>query len=1034
MIDDRELVAGFIEEAQQHLSNVEPDLLQMEKHLGEVDSEVVNRIFRAIHSIKGAAGFFGFQNISTLSHEMESLLSLLREGKMTITSDVIDVLLDGVDLMNEMVNDVASSEEVEIEATVEVIREKREAGGGGGKKAGKKAVKEKAADVVQPDSNVTELMAEFDLEEEIIKKVAQGGEYLYRVQVGIAGDLKEKGEEPDAYFKEIGKLGRILASRVEEDTLAGLEESLEADPVITFLFATVLDPDLAHVGLEVDEDAVHRVDISDYAKKVKEAAKAEEPEKPAESPADEEAASEEEAPADTETEETAAEEEVKEKDEPEKPAKAEKKDDGGASPKIAQVHTDEKLRVSVRLLNDLVDLAGELVLSRNQLMQKTLPLVKEVQGLNPILQSISWVTSEMQERIMHLRMQPVSLLFGKFPRVVRDLSKQFKKEIILSSSGEEVELDKSIIESLVDPLTHLIRNSVDHAIESPDEREKLGKARQGHIKLEAYHEGGQVHIDIVDDGKGIDPDKIAQSAIKKGLIDEDEAANMHDRDKVRLIFRAGFSTAEQVTSVSGRGVGMDVVITNIEQLGGTVDIQSAVGEGTRIGLMLPLTLAIITGLVVKVGDQRFVLPQANLEELVRIRPNEINERIDKVQGIRLLRLRETLIPLVYLDNVLMHQETGDVSRSNGDKPLNILIMRSGEKVFAAKVDAVESMEEIVVKPLPRFLQKMKSFSGTTIMGDGSVAMILDPPGIAGLVKLDNLGEKMKAQLEEVTTDEEKHAGEILNLLVFDNGTQERFALPLNLITRIEKISLSDIEWLENKPYFQYRNQKLRLIMLEDFLPVVAPHRDEDAQIGIIIPKIGEKPIGVVINRIIDTVETAVELDTKTIVAPGLFGSAIIKDRITLMPDLYRLFEMAEPGQFGGEEFKKKKKEKKHRILIVDDTPFFRMVERDYLESANYKVDSAQDGEEALEKLAENEYDAVVLDILMPRLDGWGVIEEMRNDERWKHIPVLAVTSLGDEASLEKGKEMGFTDWESKLNKERMLEKISAMIANAGVTA
>ncbi len=1023
MIDDKELIAGFIEEAQQHLSNVEPDLLEMEQHLGEVEKEVVNRIFRAIHSIKGAAGFFGFQNISTLSHEMESLLSLMREGKMQITEDVIDVLLDGVDLMNTMVNDVASSEEVEIEEAVEAIKKVRN--GGEDEKSGKKQEEKTPATKTEqepaPDDNAAELIEEFELDEELLKKVARSGEYLYKVTVGIQSVLAGKGDNLEDYFAEIGKLGRIIGSRIDESSLVGLEACFGSDPVLIFLFATVLDPDLANVGLELPEETISRVDISEYSRKLKEAIKKEQ-EKHAKSASTSASAKVKQ---ETQKPEEQAQAAKAEDDEKEKP---EKTKDKKPAAKIAQVQTDEKLRVSVRLLNDLVDLAGELVLSRNQLLQTTLPLAKEVQGLNPILQSISWVTSEMQERIMHLRMQPVSLLFGKFPRVVRDLSKQFKKEIVLASSGEEVELDKSIIEALVDPLTHLIRNSVDHAIESPDEREKLGKPRQGHIRLEAYHEGGQVHIDIVDDGKGIDPEKIAASAIKKGLIDEDEAGNMSDLDKVRLIFRPGFSTAEKITSVSGRGVGMDVVITNIEQIGGTVDIQSQVGEGTRMGLMLPLTLAIITGLVVRVGDQRFILPQANLEELVRIRPHEINERINKVQGVSLLRLRDTLIPLVYLEDVLFHGDINPIEKTNGHKPLNILIIRAGEKTFAAKVDAVESMEEIVVKPLPRFLQRMKSFSGTTIMGDGSVAMILDPPGIAGLVKLENLGDKMKSHVDDHSAEEQEQTGEILNLLVFDNGASERFALPLNLITRIEKISYSDIEWLENKPYYQYRKQKLRLLMLEDYLPVQAPHRDDSTEIGIIIPKIGGKPIGVVINRIIDTVETTVELDTKTIIAPGLFGSAIIKERITLMPDLYRLFEMAEPSWFGQEEFKKEKLDRKPRILVVDDTPFFRMVERDYLESASYEVHTAEDGEKALEKLAEHEYDAVILDILMPRLDGWGVIEEMRKDQRWKNIPVLAVTSLGDEASLEKGKQLGFTDWESKLNKDRILQKIDRMIS------
>ena len=386
----------------------------------------------------------------------------------------------------------------------------------------------------------------------------------------------------------------------------------------------------------------------------------------------------------------------------------------------------------------MVNLAGELVLGRNQLLQICQPLVKEVAGLNGVLQHISRITTEMQEKIMQLRMQPVAIIFSKFTRVVRDLSHKLNKEVKLEIYGEDVELDKTIIEGLSDPLTHLIRNSVDHGIELPEERVANGKSANGTIKLQAYHQGGMVHIEVIDDGKGVDPAIVGKKAIEKGLITKDNLEVMTEKDIVKLIFKPGFSTATTVSDVSGRGVGMDVVMTNIDQLGGTVDVESKKGEGTKVSIVLPLTLAIVSGLIVEVKKQRFIIPEINVEELVRIIPEEKKELVNNVQETYVLHLRETLLPLLNLSEALGMENSDDLLQqiANPDKSFEVIVIRHGEGVFCIVVDDIVKIEEIVVKPLPHYLKRMKTFSGATILGDGTVALILDIVGIAEKMSVD----------------------------------------------------------------------------------------------------------------------------------------------------------------------------------------------------------------------------------------------------------------------------------------------------------
>ncbi len=1020
MNEDPELLAGFLDEATENLSVIEPDLLALEKHGDGTDPEIINRIFRAIHSIKGGAGFFGLENVGRISHEMESLLALLRDKKIAVTQELMDLLFDSFDVVKNLFADLSASDEMDIENAVQRVIRQREASTGEAPSAERmKPRKKERAPATKPQAKTaapaSAKPAPGAASSQHLAGLIDSGRYVYHVRLDT-----EWPDDAHRWMNDIEHLGQVVSPVDGEGNSVDLAASVDSRKPVRFYYSTVLDPDLIAGALQVPEEAVEQVTL-DTLERMEEASRASIAAAAAAEPGEEP-----EAPP---AEETAA--------QPESSALADLR-----KRKMA----DEKLRVSVNLLNDLMDLAGELVLARNQLGEVIRISDTGSQPLQHAMQNVSWVTTEIQEKIMSLRMQPLGVLFSKFPRTVRDLSKKTGKQIELVMKGEEVELDKTIIELLVDPMTHLVRNAVDHGIESPAERRQSGKPAGGQIRFDAYHEGGQVHIDIYDNGKGLDPAKIAASALEKDLLTAEELDSMSEREKLRIIFMPGFSTVEQVSSLSGRGVGMDVVLKNIESLGGSVDIESSVGEGTRFGLVLPLTLAIVKGLVFQVSGRRFIIPEVNIDELVRVRVEEIRHRVNMVQGVQVLRLRDRLLPILDLARLLRLSE-GDEARlstdasatpagSNGrglatreraqQRTVQFVIVRFGASLFAMQVDAVDTVDEIVVKPLPGFFQKMRHYSGATVLGDGSVSLILDPAGMAAAVGVREF-EDEAAEAKSEAEKEQERLQETVSMLLFDNGTDERFAMPLPLISRIERIRPEKIEWIRDNPYYQYRGEKLRLISLHDVLPIARPEKPLEGEIGVLVPKTYKHPVGIVFKNIIDTIESTVELDTESIMAPGLFGSSVLEGKITLMPNMYEIFDMVFPEPVGkggaGRSKSKLKSGKAPSLLVVDDTPFFRMMEKKYLESAGFRVKLAENGHEALELLNKERFDAVVLDIIMPGMNGFEVMSEIRKRSNLADLPVIAVTSLEDRASREHGREVGFDDWEEKLDRERLVEKV-----------
>jgi two-component system chemotaxis sensor kinase CheA len=671
----------------------------------------------------------------------------------------------------------------------------------------------------------------------------------------------------------------------------------------------------------------------------------------------------------------------------------------------------QSIRVNVDLLENLMTMVSELVLTRNQLMQ-ILRSQKDSEFTTP-LQHLSHVTTELQEGVMKTRMQPIGNAWAKLPRIVRDLALELDKKVDLRMLGAETELDRQVLEMIKDPLTHMVRNSADHGIELPADRVRAGKPEQGTITLNAYHQGGHIVLEISDDGRGLALDKIKKKAVASGLVSETELAAMTDQQIQQFIFKAGFSTASQVTSVSGRGVGMDVVRTNIEKIGGTIELKSQEGKGSSFIIKIPLTLAIVSALIVECAGEKFAIPQISVVELVRAAANSEN-RIEQLNSTPVLRLRNRLLPLVSLQNLLKLGTRGE----HGGETF-IVVAQVGTYSFGIIVDRVFDTEEIVVKPVAPILRDIAMFSGNTILGDGSVIMILDPNGIAaasGDITVEESG------IREQAVARASDSGERTSLLLFRAGDEGPKAVPLALVARLEEIELATIEQSNGKPVVQYRGKLMPLVTI-----------DPSCQIGdkgrqpVLVFADREHTMGLVVDEILDIVEEelAVELVAER---PGFMGSAVIAGKATDVIDagyyLTLAFEnwFGTHGELGADEDAK-------RILIVDDSPFFRNLLAPLLAVAGYRVTTVESADRALGLCEAGEnFDVIVSDIEMPGMNGFQFAEAVRNSARWQNTPLVALSSHTSAKDLDRGRAVGFSDYVKKFDRDALLTTLSETLS------
>jgi two-component system, chemotaxis family, sensor kinase CheA len=554
----------------------------------------------------------------------------------------------------------------------------------------------------------------------------------------------------------------------------------------------------------------------------------------------------------------------------------------------------ETIRVGVNVLDKLMTLVGELVLARNQLLQISNTL--EDTPLQAVSQRMNLIATELQEQVMKTRMQPIGNIWAQFPRTVRDVALGCGKEVAIEMEGKETELDKTIIEAIKDPLTHLVRNSVDHGIELPEARLKAGKARVGRLILRAFHEGGQVNIEISDDGAGLSSDRIRMKAIERGVITAEKAARMTEREIFNLIFLPGFSTAEKVTNVSGRGVGMDVVKTNVEKIGGLVDLQSSLGHGTTVRVKIPLTLAIIPALVVTCAGERYAIPQVNLLELVRLEAEEVGKSVEMVHGAPVYRLRGRLLPLVYLNRELKLVEKPD-SGGSSDGAVNIVVLQADDRQFGLVVDEINDSEEIVVKPLRKQLKTVKTFAGSSIMGDGKVALILDVLGLAQRASV--VGESRERAAAGEKAESVETAVDKQTFLLFTGLGDSRMAIPLNILARLEEFPVSQVEMSGTQWVTQYRGQILPLVRLAVVLEerrhrlraLQAPPTPDSGPIQVLVLNHEGRTFGLVVDRILDIVEARADVKSKA-TRPAVLYSVVIGERVTELLDIPAILQIA----------------------------------------------------------------------------------------------------------------------------------------------
>ena len=1062
----------FVLESRDHLLHFEQSLLALEK----IDStaerkEQINRSLRAIHSLKGDAGFLGFTPLRTLAHAMESLLEAYRSGAEPVPTAVVEALLVARDRLAALVEDLEHCHESDLTPILARLDQASTQASGSGEQ---RLLLAEIAEATGPglarffrelesaggvQSPRLEGVPEFDLE-------LSTAAVVWRAVPASAAAAEELGRrwgrtaparpgEPSTFelevplkwlvdangglvrgFRLLDQLGTWIPDRLEIES-AGLVQQLPSPLFpIRGRLQTPLSLREVHDRLALVSDVSAPPSVSAGSVAAPPPAGVREPESTLAAASagrihvaprvDSGLPAASQAPSAATALVSASRSHAIGTTAPQSPAANE--------PAAVPHPTTERLtslRVNVELLDRMMTLVGELTLVRNQSL---LAFAEEEGGSRAIIQRLNSVTSELQETVLRTRMQPVGNLFGKFPRMVRDLARQLGKQVEIVTVGREVELDKTVLEQLSDPLTHLLRNSIDHGLEIPEERVARGKPAQGTVTLSATPADGQVLIEIRDDGRGIDPDAIRNKALSQRLKTAAELDAMSRRELYSLILLPGFSTARQVTDVSGRGVGMDVVKTNIEQLEGSLTIDSTPGEGTSMQLRVPLTLAIIPCLIVEVGEHRFAIPQRELEEIVCLHPGG-KGAIEHAFDTEVYRLRDRLLPIVRFQEVLDRPRAFDAtakaeiltrhppSGRDARRIEYIVVLRSRGRRFGLLVDQVRGTQEVVVKPMHPAMKRVGVFSGATLMGDGQVALIAN---VEGIVDHSNCfaGGLRSATSETVSQARDPH--EVHRVLIFEYGPREQFALPLVQIRRLELIQSSQIETIGENEFVTLDGMATRVVRLDQVLHASRPA--PASQMYLILPKFVSEPMGILVSRIIDTDTLAIELQQAAGKEPGVLGTALIRNRLSLFLDVQKIREEVfgiNPLLSDPQENPSVPAPAGRSVLLIDDTPFFREVVKRYLEADGIEITTAVDGLDGLQKLAEGNFDLIVCDIEMPNLDGWGFAREAR--ERGCQLPLLALTSLSRSEHEARALAGGFSEFQEKLDHDHLLRAVRRLL-------
>lgn len=888
--ETKELLDGFVVESRENLELAQRKLLALET---EADAETLNELFRAIHTVKGASGFFQLTCLGGLAHVGESLMSRVREGEIPVTAPLVDLLLKTTDTLLAM---------------------------------------------------------------------------LDRPDLGQGSDVSE--------------------------LTAGLEAALLGGTSDRPVFAA---PGFRLLGTPVPATPEFPVPVAATA-----AVSVAHPQ--------------------------------------------------SVSMAVSTAAAPTTIRIGVDVLDHLLELIGEVVLGRNQLITR--------HREDPVFKGLSRSITRLHQHVIRTRMQNVGALFERYRRTVRDLSQQLGKKVEISIEGGELELDRTVLEGLSDPLTHLVRNSVDHGLETAEERSTAGKQVVGTVSLRALHESGQIMIEVEDDGRGIDHERVRVKIVEKGLATPEEAAKLSEKELVGYIFHPGFSTRDVASEVSGRGVGMDVVKTNLVRMGCAVEVSSRPGKGTIVSISIPLTQAmvnssVISGLIVGIGSHTLAIPQMAVNEVVRLTGDDRRSRIETVHGREVFKLRDKVIPLVHLEDILGIPRTylsadGDVGperrgrlsdrRGNPDPELPderrrrkdrrvrselLIVLHFKQNWFGVLVDRIVGTEEIVVRRPPDLLKGRRVFAGSTILGNGTVSLILD---IGGMVETAGLDFADRSRVLSAHIGRSANPEVEQRVVVFSCAEGEYFAIPVNLLSEVDRCTVEDIRHVGSREFIQRHGASVPLLRLEKHLDIT-PMDPTRRSFVVLTPSRLSYPMALVVGRIEGTLVLGEDINTKEADEKGIMGTFFRDGRLISLIDIYSLLQKSDPERYRSEL---RPSLQQCRILLAEDQLFFRQLVVQYFRSHGIRsVVAVVNGREAIDELARNPsgYDVVVSDIEMPVMNGYQLVSMIKSDPRLSRIPVMALTSLEGEANVQKGMEAGFDAYEIKLDKDKVLRCLDRLLAS-----
>jgi len=841
----------FEAEARLHIEKIETAFLEADT-LSD-DPKLMNSVFRSAHSLKGTAGFFSLAKIVAVAHELESVLSQIKEGILIINDDIIEVILKSIDCLKELVDNLQDDADVETEQAISALK--------------KYSVVRKQD---HQDFDVEAVAIPFDLKDdkmsETLKNAAKRGQKAFYINISFNRSLGRYYEYPELLIGSILSVGTIVEALIssqvntdkEDRTIKGTNADLIMDELVKalnerdtstleMLVTSVLDLELFLMAIEIDKkfvrllsrDTILQTEGVQAAQKPKPAADAVQPAK-----------------------------------------------------KPTQKTGNFSIRLDISTINGLVDLANEMILTRNQLSSTIADYKDTIADLAPILHNLNRLTTEIQEKVMYTRMQPISVIFSKFPRIIHDTARALNKDIAVEILNDDVTLDKYMLEALTDPITQLVKNSADHGVETAEQRADSRKPKKGVITLNAFMQDGSAIIEIRDDGAGIDKNALIKKALERGIATEETLSAMHDSEIYDLMFEPGISTADQVTNLSGRGVGMDIVKTNIERLGGSIEIESETGTGTTVRLNMPITLSVTRTLIVMIGSIPYAVPEINVERIVRICGNTDTKHIERINNNLVLSLDGRFIPVVTMreiENKARGMESISaealLERTHSNEIVKCLIMRSGGRSFALVIDDALETEQILVKPLPLYLQSCSCYSNVTVLGSGNAVTVLDAEGIIRFMGIENIDREIAGATASAaeSTDMDEADGDEKQLIVFKCSGPEYFAIETRDISRIEVVLQTDIQEIGTQQFINIAGETVRIIRPEAFAPVKKRTYTEE-KLYMLVLKNCKSPIGLLVGKVLDKIEGVFTLDTEQFYSDFVYGTCVYNEKVIIFMD------------------------------------------------------------------------------------------------------------------------------------------------------